>query len=411
MRCANFRESLAARVVLFALAILTWTGCSPWPIFHHDVGHTGLSQFDTSGDKGVLRWRFPTSGRVESSPAIAANGTILVGSGALGSESGHLYGINPDGTEHTRFTPGAEVVSSPTIAKDGSIYVGADDDSLDAFNSDGTLKWSFFEGAPILSSPAIGSDGTIYIGSDADDLLAVTPAGGFKWAFSNDSSGTETSPAIGADGTIYVVSYFGTLYAVNPDGSEKWGSTILPPDLTPFPGSSPAIGADGTIYAGGSVGPGNANGVLYAINPDGTQKWIAGPWVGNCNIAEATFSIVTSTPAIGKDGTVYVGVTARSITGPDCGGLWAISADGFAEWSFTSPNAASLDVISSPAIGKDGTIYFGSAEGNVYALNPDGSEKWSFTTGDSSQIISSPAIGPDGTVYVGSDDSHLYAIH
>ena len=35
--------------------------------------------------------------------------------------------------------------------------------------------------------------------------------------------------------------------------------------------------------------------------------------------------------------------------------------------------------------------------------------KWSFTTGD--YVISSPAIGADGTVYVGSYDGRLYAIH
>ena len=33
---------------------------------------------------------------------------------------------------------------------------------------------------------------------------------------------------------------------------------------------------------------------------------------------------------------------------------------------------------------------------------------WEFGTGD--QVLSSPAIGSDGTVYVGSDDKKLYAI-
>ena len=35
--------------------------------------------------------------------------------------------------------------------------------------------------------------------------------------------------------------------------------------------------------------------------------------------------------------------------------------------------------------------------------------KWSFTTGGA--VISSPAIGVDGTIYVGSSDSDLYAIN
>ena len=61
---------------------------------------------------------------------------------------------------------------------------------------------------------------------------------------------------------------------------------------------------------------------------------------------------------------------------------------------------------SSPAIGSDGTIYVGSYDNNLYAINPDGSKKWAFETGN---IISSPAIGSDGTVYVGSRDYKVYA--
>ncbi|MBS3816926.1 MAG: PQQ-binding-like beta-propeller repeat protein, partial [Candidatus Thermoplasmatota archaeon] len=39
----------------------------------------------------------------------------------------------------------------------------------------------------------------------------------------------------------------------------------------------------------------------------------------------------------------------------------------------------------------------------------DGTEKWSFNTGES--MVSSPAIGPDGTIYVGSLDNSLYAFN
>jgi hypothetical protein len=42
-------------------------------------------------------------------------------------------------------------------------------------------------------------------------------------------------------------------------------------------------------------------------------------------------------------------------------------------------------------------------------VNPNGSKKWEFAAGN--WIISSPAIGPDGTVYVGSFDGRLYAVH
>ena len=36
---------------------------------------------------------------------------------------------------------------------------------------------------------------------------------------------------------------------------------------------------------------------------------------------------------------------------------------------------------SSPAIGADGTIYVGSLDHNLYAINPDGTPKWTYATG------------------------------
>lgn len=66
------------------------------------------------------------------------------------------------------------------------------------------------------------------------------------------------------------------------------------------------------------------------------------------------------------------------------------------------------EIHSSPAIGSDGTIYVGSNDGNLYAITPDEKVKWNFQTGDA--IYSSPAIGPDGTIYFGSQDGNLYAI-
>ena len=68
------------------------------------------------------------------------------------------------------------------------------------------------------------------------------------------------------------------------------------------------------------------------------------------------------------------------------------------------------DVYSSPAIGSDGTVYFGSLDNKLYALNgKTGIKLWEFETGG--WVRSSPAIGSDGTVYVGSLDNKLYAIN
>ena len=85
-------------------------------------------------------------------------------------------------------------------------------------------------------------------------------------------------------------------------------------------------------------------------------------------------------------------------------------ATGTLDWAVPVP----APVSSSPAIGRDGTIYVGtyySPEADndtILGINPDGTLKWSFSRKDT--VESSPAIGPDGTVYVGGFDSKVYAI-
>ena len=64
-------------------------------------------------------------------------------------------------------------------------------------------------------------------------------------------------------------------------------------------------------------------------------------------------------------------------------------------WQFVMGNGTR----SSPAIGPDGTVYVGSFEpdNKLYALSgKTGVKLWEFETG--STVYSSPAIGPDGTV-------------
>ncbi|MBT5320841.1 MAG: PQQ-like beta-propeller repeat protein, partial [Verrucomicrobiales bacterium] len=67
-------------------------------------------------------------------------------------------------------------------------------------------------------------------------------------------------------------------------------------------------------------------------------------------------------------------------------------------------------VCSSPAIGSDGTVYVGSDDHKLYAINgKSGVKLWEFETGG--PVTSSPAIGSDSTLYVGSRDNKLYAIN
>jgi outer membrane protein assembly factor BamB len=73
------------------------------------------------------------------------------------------------------------------------------------------------------------------------------------------------------------------------------------------------------------------------------------------------------------------------------------------KWKFATGNR----VVSS-AVFHDGTIFFGSDDGNLYALNADtGRQKWKFIT--EGPVSSTPAVA-GGLVYVLSYDDRLYAV-
>ncbi len=164
-----------------------------------------------------------------------------------------------------------------------------------------------------------------------------------------------------------------------PDTLRKWRFQLRDSEGS-YLQSSPAIGPDGTIYVG------STDSSLCAINPDGTLKWRY-PAGGELRVA----------PAIAADGTVYVGSLDHRV--------YAINPDGTLKWTYSVGGT----MRSSPAIATDGTIYVGSGDHHVYAINPDSTLKWRYETGG--YIRSSPAISSDGTIYVGSDDSYLYALN
>src|ERR1051326_985051 len=131
--------------------------------------------------------------------------------------------------------------------------------------------------------------------------------------------------------------------------------------------------------------------------------WIASPqaWSQTIVWAFTNSNEAYSSPAVGRDGTIYVGSSD--------GRLNAVHSDGTPYWSYLTHGA----VIASPALARDETVYFGSLGRSLYAVQADagsssGKLLWSVPTGG--EIYSSPAVGVDGTIYVGSLDHMLYAV-
>ena len=169
------------------------------------------------------------------------------------------------------------------------------------------------------------------------------------------------------------------LVLLSARGQQPPGAKLWEYDAKSRVSSSPAVGPDGTIY----VGAGNQ---LVALYPNGREKW-----------RFATQGTVHSSPAVGAQGAVFFGSLDRN--------LYGVSAAGARLWA---PFATDGPVYSSPAIDEEGTIYVGSDDFKLYAVRSDGKPKWSYPTGG--YVRSSPALGANGVIYVGSFDRSIHAL-
>jgi outer membrane protein assembly factor BamB len=303
----------------------------------------------------------------------------------LGGVDDGLLAVSPDGRERWRFRSEYDCSDvCPAVAADGTVYFAAgyatdlplsrSRGCLYALSPEGTLRWRYKANGSDWSAPSVGADGTIYI-TAGDDLVAVARHGKRRWSIRLDLlGGADSCPAIDAAGSVYVWGW--DFFAVRPTGQGEWRISVEGDSED----TGPAIGTDGTMYVGAEPW------YFYAWASRGSVKW-------RVRIDDGVFSW----PAIAADGTVYVGACDNN--------LYALRPDGSQKWRFPTGG----DVRSSPAIGADGTIYVGAKDGSLYAIAPDGKQKWRFQTGG--EIWSSPAIGIGSTVYVVSDDQYLYAIN
>ena len=205
------------------------------------------------------------------------------------------------------------------------------------------------------------------------------------WSYTT-AGDISSSPAISAAQKVYVGSKDKQFCAFNSPGGLKW-SYAHPGDVAEdIWASSPVISPTGEIYI-------QARRSLVAFS-------LCDGMVGEMSWSFSTGAASNahpSSPAIGTDGQIFWGSGDKDI-------VYAINSDRSLAWSYTT--GGSLQ--SSPAIGSDGSVYIGCYDNNIYAYTSAGNLLWSYLTGN--DVHSSPAIDVSGNVYAGSRDNNLYVL-
>jgi len=436
----------------------------PWSMYRHDVCHTGQSPNPgplftgtppvTPGATDVQIWH--GFDKLRTSPSLSADGaTIYFG---MGFDFCSVDAATM-ATNDCLLIPADVSDSSPAVGANGTIYMGDRDNSLNAYTSNPatkklSLKWRYNHGHegdiwqhPAIAPSSLPQAGTIYFSHDQSTdgagiftalLDQPDPATGqpfkVKWKFKIGNFVRQSSPAIDENGIIYFGDLNGFLYAFRDKGACPDNGTLrtqaaltsscnnanLGPVLLwkkqvgSVPGltASPVISADSnTLYIGTMSPVGTVNTPSYI--PMGlTALDISTPCTAPCAAPAVKWTFKTTgkvdqTPALGRDGTLYV----PAINGGEKR-LYAVNpSNGSLKWTF-GPFSTGSESSAQPIVGGDGTVYVGLGN-NISALNPaTGATLWTYAT--TNFIQSSPLIGPvtggRAILYVPSRDHNLYAI-
>jgi outer membrane protein assembly factor BamB len=277
--------------------------------------------------------------------------------------------------------------STPIIDANNNVFFGARNSYLYSVNgAQRNFNWRYKVGGAIQGMPVIGSKNNIYLG--ANDALI--------YDFSGNSPATPTSLPIVPMYMLNVKhtnlsSYYGPTTAIIP--SIYRTADFVSGNLFVSPAVS--IAFDGTLYLGSN------DGYVYSFTPNLSLNWHVR--VNNTNRAPFTSpNSIYTTPVIGPDGTIYIGSNE--------GYLIALNPiNGAIKWKYN----AGYPLQSSPILDvSHGTLYFGAGN-NVYAVGDAGDQgypKWLTPFATNAHVNSSPALGPNGYLYFGSDDGYVYAV-
>ena len=202
---------------------------------------------------GDLAWRYAARKKVFTSPAVADDGTVIVG-----SQDHHVHALTPGGALVWTVDLGADVDGAPAIADDGAIYVGTDAADVVKLDARGHVLWRTAVGGFVRGTLSIARNGDVLAGTygPAPRVVRLGPGGVIVGAFPIQGTGAREfgihgGPLEDADGVLYFGAQDDAVHAVAPDGVERWhfatGGDVDAPLSLLAEGSLIVPSEDGTV--------------------------------------------------------------------------------------------------------------------------------------------------------------------
>jgi probable HAF family extracellular repeat protein len=274
-----------------------------------------------------------------------------------------------------------------------------------ALGAAGGVKWSVsgLTTIAIQSSPALGTYG-VYLGiatSATQGYLKAYNAATGALLWSRAVTGAVYgSPVVNRAGTrIYLCTdnngTSGYAYCFDNNGTQKWSYQLAGPSRC-----TPALSYDESyLYVTAATDSYNWLYALYYIDYPGGPGlgWTRSMDAGTPDPLFGEYEMVWPSPSLGADGTVY------AIGGPS---IYAFSANGQLK---TYSTAGGDNIMSSIAIGPDGSLFVGDPEGAPHVIDPITLVDKPITLTVVSEAPGTPVVAADGTVYVPCEDGKLYA--
>ena len=206
-------------------------------------------------ESGRLQWSITLPATLLSAPVMDGAGTIY-----LIASDRRLYALTQWG-EFKWSLPLGAVAVTPAIAADGTVLVGTTDGQVIAVTPDGDVRWKSAVGAPV-AGVSVGPDEIV--AATADGLLAGFSADGKELWKERTGARLDSSPLM-RGASFLCFARDGTLFMVRMP-------VRIVERLSVGTSGAAVVARDGSVYLGGR------DWVLYAFPRPAGQVRVTGPW-------------------------------------------------------------------------------------------------------------------------------------